>query len=385
MKMNKQKWAVAVDFFQAITKGRIKEADADKDRIDFGGGIIWTKTKIASRQFQRSYMVHVNGKEFAIILTSPREKSVIDKSLSQIKINNNWLYTDQWIRTLATVLKRCHLEIHNVSRVDICLDGFGHFNHYKKYMDGQIKKVGRASTCEYFDGQRNFTGADIGSQRSDKYITLYNKSLELKKSNKDYIPEYWKKNGITGDNVERLELKLKNQEIKKYEWYNERTGEFEPFNWTKLDCPVYLASLLRTGLKTIYEFYMPDKCISNVTRQKKKGLVNYIDWKSISAIYLHKKIPKKSNEVYRLKLNIKTMFWIYLEKGDKYGRVYLKMAEKMAASINALKWFFDKEDFWRLEYVKGKKSGRFEYLPNIENSAPREQVQIHEKIEMFTI
>lgn len=79
------------------------------------------------------------------------------------------------------------------------------------------------------------------------------------------------------------------------------------------------------------------------------------------------------------------MFWAYLEKGYQNGEVYLKIAQKMAANINALKWFHDKEDYWRLEYVKGKKSGRFDFLPEFDRCAPREQVQIHEKVQQFYI
>ena len=63
----------------------------------------------------------------------------------------------------------------------------------------------------------SITGISIGSKKYQKTAEIYNKTAEIKVSGKEYITEFWKKNGLdTKCNVGRFEIKLGTRHLKKY-------------------------------------------------------------------------------------------------------------------------------------------------------------------------
>ena len=307
---NKPQFAITCDFFQVMLLGGVPESAPE--RFDIQGVFECRKTPIASRQFATSYEIYYEGKPFAIAMTHPRNTAILDAANIQLKVNNEQLYTD-WLPVFKKLLQLSGWRVQNVTRVDIALDGPGHLDYYKRYMSGELVKVGRARTVEYFEGKRQLTGVDIGSKSSDKCITIYNKEKELERVNKGYIREFWNRAGIdTTRTVERLELKLKNTELARYEFADQNTGECEPFNWERLNDPKYMAGVMKLGLSKFYEFVRSNDPRKNMSE---KHRVTYIDWERLNAAHLLKNEVIKSNEVYRVKLSVKTMFWIWLATG----------------------------------------------------------------------
>ena len=367
----KPKFTVCCDFFQCMMSGKMP-VDAG-DRVTFyGENIIMQRIKRASRMFERCYEITVKGKPFAVAFTHPRQGNILAPDTIQLKVNNERLYTD-WVADMVYLCQFADWRVNNVSRVDIALDGYGHLDFYERYMSGEIEKVGRARTVEYYEGKRELTGVDVGRKKSDKYITIYNKSKELEQSHKGYIREYWERSGLELSEdkpVERLELKLKNAEIKRYKYWNEDADEFEPFNWERLNDPEYMASLLRTGLHKLYEFVRPGE--TNITRAER---VEYIEWEQIGGRHLLKTEVQKPADVARLRQTCKTLYWMGLQtESEKYWNE----CRKIATAINSLKWLVDREPYWRREFVKRSHDLQFKALPQIKGDEKKAALSLQD-------
>lgn len=291
-----------------------------------------------TKHYKFVYKVYIQGELFGEILTIPRNTAILDGDLSQIKIENHCLYTSDWFEKFTYLCKNLGLVLNNITRLDIALDGHGFLNFHQDYEYGLYEKLGKATLCTYWSGNRVMTGFDVGRKSSSKHLTCYNRSKRIKSDNKTFLYKYWKQNDLDiSQDVERLELKLKSKAIK----------QIENFDPQRLTDPVYLASIMQLHLKNYYEFTEASSD-QNVSRRKK---IQPVDWSAIKTERIEKaKEVKAPNVLWALKRRITFDMQEFYAKCDTgvnslFDQVHTRNWE-LAKLYGVGDWFLVKMKHW---------------------------------------
>ncbi len=388
------KYTITTDLFhQIVTTGEpfIAFGQALDEYVYSSGTIVFRKLNFCSKMFNFGYEVFFKGKSFATVSVDPKKNGILKDNVAKFELKNNVQYEAGWLDDVKYFYRAMGWKVSNTSRVDIALDGRGFFDVYQKYVREEIDRKGASEIQEFRKAKRVLTGFDIGKRSSDKWITCYNKSAEINKSNKNYILKYWERSGLDTRNVERLELKLKNDALKEIN-----------FNWEKIDDFEYLASIFRTFIEGGFAEWV-DTYTGEVIRKKKIGMMNFIErsedknisrkkkirfinWDYIGGVPLERFSTEKTSEVWAMKVTIKKMIQlsvacdqraqdpfqedrlIYSERSQAF-RI---QAYEMAENINALDWLIEHFDEWKQNYSRQK----FKYIPGFKVSHGNEQLKL---------
>lgn len=370
---------INLDWFEAMASGAFINGDDVKERYEFDNGrIVLARKGTGTKIFKYGFEIYLDGKLFGKCHCSPRAAEILKPDYIQFQVQNNVLYEDGGFSDIKYFFAKMSWKLVNLTRFDIALDGVDVMDLVEQYLQKKIDRLGRAKLNAHIEGKHTITGFDIGRSKGwNKMCTGYIKTKELEKSNKNYIKDFWKRTGLQteGREIQRLEMKIKNEEVKK----------IVDFEWRDLDNFEYLATIFRTCMKNFFEF-IEIGSDSNVTRAKR---IEFINWDFLGALLLPRLSTKESNEVYRMKQGAKTNFWCYLASGfdeitgEPKGKHYAQMAQEMAANVNCLDWFANKLDLWKDEFYKkcGYVDGviQFQYLLHFEQYEDNTQLQLFEK------
>jgi len=354
-----------LDWLEFILVGDLKIGKRVDEYIEYYGGFVLKDTKIGTQHWTKMYEVYHDGLLFGNLRLDPRDFNVLDPFRQQFKVENERLYEKGTLELCQKFFKAINSKVRNISKIDIACDGYGYARTMARYHSGMIDRIGKANYHLHCNRHREIEGFDIGSKSSDKQITGYHKSKEIEKSGKHYIKKFWEKSGLVGwesGKVERLELKLRNNAIKK----------FENLEWERLDEVEYLAGIMKKGMEKFFEFRHVNA--SNVSRAKP---IQIIDWNALNAVQLEYAEAKQRTEYIRLKQTAKTMYWIYLGCGSSY---HLQVAQEIVTNINCIAWFLDKKKHWREEFEKKQKKKAFDYLNLWKNEQQYGQLKLTENI-----
>ncbi len=359
---------INLDWFECMLSGVLIDGQDAKESYSFdNGNIILAKKGGGTKIFQHSYEIYFNQKLFGKCHLCPRSPEILRADFIQFQLCNNVMYEQGGFSDVKYFFKKLSWKMTNITRIDIALDGVKVLDLVDRFVKGEIEKLGKAKVKPFFTGKRVIEGFDIGSKASNKWITGYLKSDELERSGKDYIKQFWNRTGLdTSEPIERLELKIKNEELKKV----------VNFNWEDLDNFEYLASIFKTCMRNFFEF-VEAGTDTNTTRKKR---IEFINWDFLGANLLDRMSTKETTEIYRMKQSAKTNFWCYLASGRKY---YSDIAQEQAININCLDWYANKLDEWKAEYYKRcgqNKDGliSFQYLLSFETIEMNKQLQLFE-------
>ena len=360
---------INLDWFEVMASGILVENDAPEEKYEFdGGNIVLAKKGNGTKIFKHSYEVFFRTKLFGKCHVCPRTPEILKPDFIQFQVCNNVLYEATGFSDIKYFFSKLNWHVKNVTRFDIALDGVKVIDLVDRFVKAEIIKLGKAKVNPFFTGKRVMEGFNIGSASSNKWITGYMKCEEIERSGKDYIKEFWKRTGLEVDGkVERLEMKIRNEEVKKI--YN--------FKWEDLDNFEYLASIFRTCMKNFFEF-VEKSTDTNVTRKKK---IQFINWDFLGANLLTRLSTQEVSEIYRMKQAAKTSYWCYLASGKQY---YADIAMEMVLNINCLRWYNERVDKWKTEFLKKcgyNKQGiiSFQYLLHFETYEHTEQLKLFEK------
>lgn len=301
-----------------------------------GGSVTLQKADIYNRHYQGGYQVNVKGKPFGKVLVRPREGNALLPQFVQFTADNNRLYEIGFIAQFEMICQVLGWKWRNPTRIDIALDGHDFHKIIEDVLHNKVRQVGHATYGLHFRSQNRLQGYTWGKGDSDKYMRCYDKTEELKVSNKWYIKEFWDRAGLDQEgNVQRLEVVLRNDELKKY----------DAFNPSDLDNFEHLATLMRSSFQKWFQFVDPSTDC-NVSRMKG---IEYIDWDSIGGGLLPKASSIPPNEYFRLKQMAKTCYLIYLSTDNS---VFENLARQCASCIDHLPWFNRSLHKWELEWQK---------------------------------
>lgn len=333
--MDPPKYAISTDWYEATLEAdTFTTNNIPKIIKPEKGRIALQRRELGTKHYQLFYNVAVNGRPFGHVLGRPREGNKLPNEYIQFQALNNVQYESSFFEELDQLYHHMNWNFRNMTRIDIALDG----GQYSKIIDDLIKdrvhKVGTAKSHLHMNHKFKMEGFTWGSSASGKYMRCYDKTVELEMSHKGYIKEFWKRTGIdTSNNVQRMELVLRNEAIQ----------QIEDFNPWHLNNVQYLASLMRTQFEKWFEFRDP-KSNANVTRMTP---VNYIDWESVNAVKLDKCQSIPPNEITRTKQACKTVYLLYLSTNKV---PLLNFARALAESIDHRKWFTKKRQDWESDH-----------------------------------
>lgn len=125
----------------------------------------------------------------------------------------------EWIKKSGIFIDRPKTSL---SRIDLCTD-FQGFIFRKEDAD---RIVCKATSDSGYGLLKNFTGFSFG--KGDIVLRIYNKSFEIKQSNKDWMIEVWKKSELYNEKqgVWRIELQLRRNSLKQFN-INNPEGSFD--------------------------------------------------------------------------------------------------------------------------------------------------------------
>lgn len=309
------------------------------------------------RNFNLLYQLVVDNKKVGRLKLSPK-KGFIKKDTVHFLIDNQILYTDMWTKYLDYLLTTLHFQLSHITKIDIAVDyeineknnsiidflkKFQYYSDNREKLNYKVNAKGRKKIISIASYKSSST-IYWGKSSSDKYIKIYNKSNELLNSNKDYILEFWRNNGLNykSNVIERFELTLK-------------TKLCSIIDISKLTDSDYIASLLKTHLKGYFEFSREIKRKNKI----KKLNVTPINFDGFATKLLpkYKYQPKQSDRSNKILL--KSLYFnmklINLDSEDDDGNMDIKTLKDAIKVIikshpQLYEYYLDKKRFWDLEF-----------------------------------
>lgn len=351
--------SLCLDWFACNLNGKL-EWDREKNYLQQGSFTLIFDT-YGNKHFRDKARVIHDGIEFGEINLNPRNDVIMNPETIMFKANNQVLYEKNFLDYFEDFFKTFSFTFCHLSQIDISADGVGFMEPLIMADQGQIEWSGKGDFQPFKKNRAiglEYEGFWLGSKRGDKFGRAYFKRRELMRSGKTYIEHFWKQNELfekagTTD-IERLEFKLKNKELKK--WIHRG-------NWKhtkeKLGDSNFLAKLFMSVSKTLYTFREKRKQEKvNVTRDLRK--IYSLDFSLFGVVeFLDKIINIGAKRMRALKTTCKTMFELGLKTEMKF---YKKQAIEIAQNINHMNWFEKKRKKWESEFRMHEKKN-IPYIP----------------------
>jgi hypothetical protein len=183
-----------------------------------------------TRVFHKRCTISDKTEKIATLLFEKRSDTIKIEDFAQIKLENHLFYTKTLTQIkgiIDKILKELDLKFYSFNRLDIALDYQNASDKMLKLYESIVnKKVligGKPKDFNQFNvygstskGEFRLEGMQIGSRKSGRFCRLYDKTLELEKSNKTYISDSWKNAKIKG-NVWRFEYQLNSSYLRSIE------------------------------------------------------------------------------------------------------------------------------------------------------------------------
>ena len=352
-------------------------------------------------RYAKTWKVGIGNKTIGTLFTEPRNSDFMEKCRVNFQMNNEWLYTQDWVEEFKKIVEVLQIELTNISRLDVAVDGCNDVlrfvsNYLKQDKPKKVIKVGQASVnTQYYKNElaelrelqkqleakikrlerKDDTGKlftqtaralkhqdktmvydtiTFGSRASDKYLVLYHKSKELERSQKGYIREFWERNGLMDyGNVNRIEIRYNNK-------YLEHFPEF--FNdMAIVQNPEKLAALFFRSTERYFDFR--HNTSSHVDKCKK---IELIPRDILKADYLTKvEIPIRDN-LFAAKVGIKSAVMQILnnhqaDKQDEY-KAYVKQTIE---NYHLFDWYESRFALWKKTVKTQKETGHIYELENL--------------------
>lgn len=357
--------------------------------------LIYNRDKKAGSDFKHLIEVHYKNEVVANFLVQPFRESWEKKQIIKLEFKNHTFYSGICWVLYDSLIKLLKIEYRNTARLDIAIDGVnylhGLFNEYAKQKKTtqimQLKNSGidRARfNCKVMNPKNFlFENFSIGGATSRKMITIYNKTVELHKSNKKYIFEYWAKNKLIEkvpenfeqqsaevakqtkkgkdifnipncDNIYRFEMRLKSEAVQ----------EIENFDFMKLRDIKYLVSIVKLHCRNFFELKLltHKKLIDCETLQ-------LLPFEQLGFDFLEKTKRAEQDDTYKAKVSIhKTVKSIYNGKiKNESINEYIHTIVNDTAQFEIRKYVLNKLLEWKDKYkifVKKDRKEDVEYILN---------------------
>jgi hypothetical protein len=323
-------FCISLDWLSMYFKntGFFEEEYTEGCEIIINEDIVLTAINRPTLHFNTHFVLFYKKEECAHVLMHSKNELFFAKDVVKVEFTNHTLYSGVW-QIIYDNLNRKGLKYSSCSRIDIAIDGVGYLqemlNIYAKQnknnesilLKNNSEKRSIFSAKVLNPKTRLFENFNIGSSGGNKMITIYNKSLEIVKSGKNYIQEFWLKNGVVNkladlnaqiqylkskekrgtqayyiegqENIYRFEIRLKSESIK----------EIKKFSIDLLKTPEGLISIVRTHCRKYFEACYNDN--ENVSRCTN---INLLPYDKFGGKLLSKIERVEKDGLYKAKLSI---------------------------------------------------------------------------------
>ncbi len=347
---SKTVFTISLDMVEMMGSVHIKEDIIESEILEYCNEVKLLKRTIGTPMFKSVLDIYLHGENFGTISCHPRKLTKILKPESaSLRIANHMLYTEGWYGDLLQVIDALDYRKKNDSRIDVCIDGLNHIpdllNAFNKQQGGSkkiIKMLGRGNfASKILDKEKMYyKNFQIGSSSSEKQITVYLKTSELLKSNKQYIRDFWNLNHLSSDSdVYRTELRMRSGYL----------NSIKNFGLDKCTEPEYLFKLFKLGCHNFFEFVIEDGT-QIVTRKEKIKFLPQHFMKDMALLDRVKKTP--SDGTYKIKMTVhqivRDIFKGVIEKEDAINAI--NHAKKCLDNYRLNWWFDDRINDWNKMY-----------------------------------
>lgn len=363
----KCKATIAIDWLAINFKDdrlSIPEQTSEDEIYELNADTFLKNTGKATVHFKTVWLVMHKGQHLANILAHSRNYKIIRKGLVKVEFLNSLLYSSDLWPFYEYLVELLSLTYSSVNRLDVAIDGCNYLIDFLNAYEAQdelnstvgIKGKRQRFDAKVYDHDKfKFQNFSIGKGR--KQIVVYNKSLEIVTSGKEYIQSYWKANGLIGEpipnhlikernskknyldgyeNIFRWEMRLKSEMIKK----------IKGFSIDRLKDADYLASMVKRFCEKNFEFYYKDN--ASVARCTAINPLPMKNW-DIQSIALEDK--KEKTHLFKTKLTIHKNVSQLLE--GKWDIADYALTESLVFDIENYKlhkWFLIRLPKWIKEY-----------------------------------
>lgn len=263
-----------------------------------------------------------------------------DLTTSLLSICNPSLYESGFSLKVEEFINEFGLEFQKYKFLEIAIDGNGFIERYSKLAKSK-KYVRRKRIKErIFISEKHEKAFKLGSDRSEKHVSIYNKTQEIAKSNKTYINDFWKLNGLVREDdqsIDRVEGRFRTKAL------NSFTDDL-----TQLENPDYLASFFNEKLG--------DYILFKNEFNYKKSLIN---WNFFQKVKINKVTNiKASFSISRYKPVIRTLYEEYVVTNND---IFLESIVIICDKYKMDDWLINKFTRWdnnlrieRISYEYGK-------------------------------
>lgn len=241
--------------------------------------------------FKRRGEVHYKNEKIGILTSEPRSK-ILNENFAQIQLENHLYYTkshNELQKIIELFLDETNYHFKGINRLDICVDKNDDINMYRdlhsNILNGLFLLSGRPkniqSYYETFKGKSVLNGFQIGKRTSSKLVRVYNKTLSLQLTEKPYINEWHKKNGLQTENIWRLEFQLNSTfftDLNKHSSHDKNVKEKITWNLFQIQTLFELFKIAKNGFFDIH--YNTGKSQINKEQQ-----FNFLDVNEIQQTY----------------------------------------------------------------------------------------------------
>lgn len=356
---DKRPFAIGIDFLKVNLLGALPFTADEAEWTE--GDFKFEHKGTGSKHFEAIFALFYKNVHMGNAEIFPRS-TVLDKHAVLFKLENQLFYDGTDIREFFEKMrKELGLQLNNITRLDVFLDSYGFdngitLNHLDFLIDeGKVisnTRVKDKAKHGFKQGGRFITtGFSWGSRKSAKYLRIYNKTIELEGSGKQYIKKFHQLNGLGDRDVYRFEYELKS------EYFRNLAGhQFEDIFSTK-----GIMSILNHARKGHFSFVVED----GQQRNDRKEELELINWKEKEKTLAEpvfdycniKRVPQEYSKK-GVQLVIRGLLKEYI-----HGRQYLialKNAYQLLNKYSLGEWFKKKEEDYLKEFLK-KRSYLYEF------------------------
>lgn len=338
-KIIKKKGVVGIDWLQfQIKSNKLIHLFNSHEIVLDQGNVVLILQPGETRLYLNRYTAYYQGYEVADILINPKLPQINKPDLINCRIHNHLLYSKQLWPVVDNLIWAFDGKFNNITRLDIFCDTTGVLGYCDQFNMGLLALKNKFKTQPIKDSKNKVQTQYLGSRKSDKHVTIYNKTLELQESNKIYIKKSIKESRIAEpeQDIHRIEVSLKSQIFL----------QFPNFKFSDLRNHLYVIKLFLAQVHSQIQFYKPKKG----KRTNQCNTINILpNWLvAIRKLESTKKLTPKIT--WRKKLHIKSCVEESSKTPEKQQQ--LQFALSLAIDYGLEDWFWQRLDVWREFYTK---------------------------------
>lgn len=179
----------------------------------------------SSTGFAKTLEVYFDGMKVGILRCTPLYPTIGKNIVRYVPVNQT-LYLKKRMYILAILERNLSLTFSNYSQIDIACDS-AHNSKIIEILSNYSIEAEESIVCSndsidikpkaFNHKTRKFEAFHLGSKKSTKCARVYRKDSEVVRTNKEYIKNYWKENGLAGVGVNpifRFEFSIRSKGLK---------------------------------------------------------------------------------------------------------------------------------------------------------------------------